>query len=225
MLNDKQLTTMLTMQNKMNQKINSNWISQDWNYMRAIALESTEAIEHHGWKWWKAQQIDMPQLQMELIDVWHFYLSRYLQINNGFEFKSLCMLMEDIKNISNELKFDGLTYKLEKMTILEKLDLMCGIACAKRMSVSLFFSICKDVGLSVNYIYEQYVQKNTLNIFRQAKGYKEGTYHKNWFGEEDNVYLVKIASTLDSLDQDYSKKLWFGLEKTYEKALAYKNIN
>lgn len=222
MLHEKQLATMLNMQNTMNKTINKDWAVQGWDYMRASALESAEAIEHHGWKWWKAQKLDLPQLQMELVDIWHFYLSRFLQVHAGDEVKALADLKKEISVNASSVKFDEIEYKFEGLGILDKLDLLCGLACAKRMSVGLFFSLCKDVGLTVEYIYEQYVQKNTLNIFRQAKGYKEGTYHKEWFGEEDNVYLVQIAATLDSKDIEYAQNLWTGLENTYEKALAAK---
>jgi dimeric dUTPase (all-alpha-NTP-PPase superfamily) len=222
MLHEKQLATMLNMQNTMNKTINKDWAVQGWDYMRASALESAEAIEHHGWKWWKAQKLDLPQLQMELVDIWHFYLSRFLQVHAGNEAKALVDLQKEISVNASSVKFDEVDYKFEGLGILDKLDLLCGLACAKRMSVGLFFSLCKDVGLTVEYIYEQYVQKNTLNIFRQAKGYKEGTYHKEWFGEEDNVYLVQIASTLDSKNIEYAQQLWAGLENTYEKALKAK---
>lgn len=222
MLHEKQLATMLNMQNTMNKTINKDWAVQGWDYMRASALESAEAIEHHGWKWWKAQKLDLPQLQMELVDIWHFYLSRFLQVRAGDEVKALVDLQKEISLNAYSVKFDEVEYKFEGLGILDKLDLLCGLACAKRMSVGLFFSLCKDVGLTVEYIYEQYVQKNTLNIFRQAKGYKEGTYHKEWFGEEDNVYLVQIAATLDSKNIEYAQNLWTGLENTYEKALAAK---
>ncbi len=223
MLSKKQLQTMLAMQNVMNKTINEDWANQSWDYMRAAALEGAEAVEHHGWKWWKAQKMDLPQLQMELVDIWHFYLSRYLQVVKGDEKKALESLFYDISEITGSVKFDEKSYKFSKLTTLEKLDLLCGLACAKRMDVGLFFALCEDVKLTVEYIYEQYVQKNTLNIFRQAKGYKQGTYHKEWFGEEDNVYLVKIASSLNSSNEDYAEKLWKGLEETYAKAWEHKN--
>jgi dimeric dUTPase (all-alpha-NTP-PPase superfamily) len=222
MLSNKQLATMLSMQNTMNKTVNPEWATLNWDYMRASALEAAEAVEHHGWKWWKAQKMDLPQLQMELVDIWHFYLSHYLQVHKGDEAKALVDLQKDLAAISNEVKFDEKVYKINILDTLQKLDLLTGLACAKRMSVSVFFALCTDVQLTVAYIYEQYVQKNTLNIFRQAKGYKQGTYHKEWFGEEDNVYLVKIASQLDATSEDYAQKLWDGLEETYTKALAQK---
>ena len=34
--------------------------------------------------------------------------------------------------------------------------------------------------------------KQALNVVRQAFGYKEGTYVKNWDGQEDNVYMMEL---------------------------------
>ncbi len=75
MLSTTQLNTMLTLQDGMNQKVNPQWLSANYAYLRAAMIESVEGIEHHGWKWWKAQHKDLPQLQMELVDIWHFALS------------------------------------------------------------------------------------------------------------------------------------------------------
>ena len=72
-----QAATMLELQAMMNSKVDSNWLLARYPYLRAVAIEGAEAIEHHGWKWWKKQTKDLPQLQMELIDIWHFFLSKF----------------------------------------------------------------------------------------------------------------------------------------------------
>jgi dimeric dUTPase (all-alpha-NTP-PPase superfamily) len=222
MLNKSQIKVMLEMQNKMNKTVHPEWVTKGWDYMRAAALETAEAVEHHGWKWWKAQKKDIPQLQMELIDIWHFYLSRYLQLEEGNEEQALNVVISDLNAMADNVTFDKRIYYFKNLNILEKLDVMAGLACAKRFSLGLFFSVCQDVGLTMENIYEQYVQKNTLNIFRQAKGYKEGKYHKEWFGLEDNVCLVDIALKLNSSDENYAKQIWEQLELFYAKALEAK---
>ncbi|RKG72059.1 dUTP diphosphatase, partial [Corallococcus sp. CA049B] len=44
--------------------------------MRAVLVETTEAMDHHGWKWWSKQTMNLEQLRIELIDIWHFALSQ-----------------------------------------------------------------------------------------------------------------------------------------------------
>lgn len=68
MLHKEQLLNMLDMQNSMNIKINPEWIDAGYPFLRAVVVEGVEAIEHFGWKWWKAQTQDLEQLRMELVD-------------------------------------------------------------------------------------------------------------------------------------------------------------
>ena len=67
--------------------------------------------------------------------------------------------------------------------------------------------------------FAQYVKKNILNIFRQKNGYKEGTYHKEWFNQEDNVFLIEEAEKLNPTAEDYVASLWESLTNVYKKAL------
>jgi dimeric dUTPase (all-alpha-NTP-PPase superfamily) len=83
MLTNTQLNTMLNLQDGMNKKVNPQWLTAGYSYLRAAMIESVEAIEHHGWKWWKAQKLDLPQVQMELVDIWHFALSHLIIQHNG----------------------------------------------------------------------------------------------------------------------------------------------
>jgi len=220
LLKDSQIKTLLKMQDELNKIVHPEWHTQGYDYMRASAIESVEAIEHHGWKWWKLQKIDLPQLQMEMIDIFHFYLSRVLQQEKvNYQEAALNSMIEkympsNSDNIS--IKFDDKVYSVDEMKLLDKIDLMCGLACAKRFDFPLFFNICKEVDLTPKDIYEQYVQKNTLNIFRQKNGYKQGTYVKIWFNEEDNVHLVNIAKTLNSEDDNYAKELYNALTDLYK---------
>jgi len=64
-----QLSTMLELQDGMNSKVNPAWVAANNNWHRAIQVEGVEAIEHHGWKWWKKQECDLAQLKMELVDI------------------------------------------------------------------------------------------------------------------------------------------------------------
>ena len=92
MLLTEQASTMLSLQTSMNIKVDPNWVEARYPYLRAVVIEAAEAIEHHGWKWWKKQEKDLPQLQMELIDIWHFILSEILLRNQADQDKSLSLI-------------------------------------------------------------------------------------------------------------------------------------
>ena len=78
-----QASVMLQLQCDMNAKVDADWVQAAYPYLRAVVIEAAEAIEHHGWKWWKKQTHYLPQLQMELVDIWHFLLSEVLLRENG----------------------------------------------------------------------------------------------------------------------------------------------
>lgn len=200
MLSANQLTTMLKLQAELNAKVNPNWLFAGYPFLRAAMVEGVEGIEHHGWKWWKAQTMDLPQLQMELVDIWHFALSFMLVKGDGqadvvgAEIANKLNLNVGVD--ANLIQFDGNNYWLPDLDLLSKLELLVGLATVRRFSIALFSSILTDADMTWNALYLQYVGKNVLNLFRQANGYKQGTYQKLWGGREDNEHLVEVLASL-----------------------------
>ena len=217
MLSDQQAKTMLTLQSAMNAKVDPNWVASRYPYLRAVLIEAAEAIEHHGWKWWKKQEKDLPQLQMELIDIWHFLLSQILLNEGGSETAALLKLNEQLGALedSNHVNFDGKSYNLGTMGLLEQIELLIGISAARRIELSVFASIMSNCQMCWTDLYCQYVGKNVLNFFRQDHGYKDGSYQKMWNGREDNEYLVEVMADLDSSDAEYEEKLYSALSNHY----------
>ena len=105
MLLPDQAATMLELQAIMNSKVDPNWLAAKYPYLRAVAIEGAEAIEHHGWKWWKKQEKDLAQLQMELIDIWHFFLSELLLRNDGDQKRALKSHLDLSRQSEKQQKF------------------------------------------------------------------------------------------------------------------------
>lgn len=215
MLTKAQLNTMLTLQDNMNKKVNPDWINAGYGYLRAAMVESVEAIEHHGWKWWKAQHKDLPQLQMECVDIWHFALSHLLIAHNGEVAATAVALENELIANHQSLTFDGDDYIFGQSDLLANLELMAGLAAAKRFDVSLFLRIIEQCEMSSDELFRQYVGKNILNFFRQDHGYKEGTYIKEWHGREDNEHLVEVLNALDANADSYADMVYQGLLERY----------
>tara|TARA_B100000029_G_scaffold425434_1_gene433802 strand:+ start:217 stop:876 length:660 start_codon:yes stop_codon:yes gene_type:complete len=217
MLLIEQASTMLTLQTSMNVKVDPNWVQARYPYLRAVVIEGAEAIEHHGWKWWKKQEKDLPQLQMELIDIWHFILSEILLRNQADHAKSLKVLTEflDSSNTQNSIKFDEQKFLINELNLIAKFELLIALSVSRRIELALFASIMTDCEMSWTELYCQYVGKNVLNMFRQDKGYKEGTYQKIWNGREDNEYLVEIIDSLDSSQLEFKDAVYAALESAY----------
>lgn len=215
MLSSAQLATMLTLQDNMNKKVNPQWLTAGYQYLRAAMIESVEGIEHHGWKWWKAQQKDLPQLQMELVDIWHFALSHIIIEFGGDIVASSSEIEAQLTAAKGSVTFDGRDYHFTELHILDNLELMAGLCAAKRFDVPLFMHIVVQADMDANELYRQYVGKNVLNFFRQDNGYKTGTYIKEWNGREDNEHLVEVLDALDPELPDYSEQVYKGLAARY----------
>ncbi|QHJ13387.1 hypothetical protein FX988_03648 [Paraglaciecola mesophila] len=215
MLSTTQLNTMLTLQDGMNRKVNPQWLSANYAYLRAAMIESVEGIEHHGWKWWKAQHKDLPQLQMELVDIWHFALSSIIIQFEGDIVQSSSTIAQQLASNTSSVTFDGKDYDFTRLDILDNLQLMAGLCAANRFDVPLFIKIVEQADMNANELYRQYVGKNVLNFFRQDNGYKEGSYLKLWNGREDNEHLVEVLNALDIALPDYSDQVYQGLQQRY----------
>ena len=208
MLSVNQLETMLLLQNTMNCKVDSNWIELNRNWYLAAGMEASEAIGHHGWKWWKKQTPDMAQLNIELVDIWHFMLSQTIVDGNG----------SSVRDIAHGLCTQQTTRDLfiGDVSLLDALQYFASRCFAGIFYTTVFFAICERSGLTSDELFKQYIGKNVLNIFRQDNGYKEGTYTKIWNGEEDNVHLERILNDMDIEAIGFSEMLALRLGKVYE---------
>jgi dimeric dUTPase (all-alpha-NTP-PPase superfamily) len=215
-----QLLSMLELQDAMNSKVNPFWMAANNNWHRAIQVEGVEAIEHHGWKWWKKQDCDLAQLRMELVDIWHFILSAAIQLNQGNIALAKIEMQAEINLKQKSVQFDNQYYVLAQLTLLEKLDLLVGLAAAKRTSLALFESLLQGCDMEWNDLFKQYVGKNVLNVFRQDHGYKAGTYIKIWDGREDNEHLVEVLELVDLDSANVRDELYSGLKARYLLVIA-----
>ncbi len=216
-LNATQLETMLTLQDGMNSKVNPEWIAANNNWYRAILVEGVEAIEHHGWKWWKKQTCDMAQLRMELVDIWHFVLSAYIQEKFGNISLAKMEMLAAFNLKQKSVQFDNQYYVLSQISLLEKLDILVGLASARRVNLALFASLLEDCEMGWDDLFKQYVGKNVLNFFRQDNGYKNGTYLKVWDGREDNDHLVEILEITDLESASVRQDIYSQLHERYQR--------
>lgn len=195
---------MLDMQNDMNTLIDKDWIKNQNPFMLAAALEMGEAIEHYGWKWWKKQTPDLNQVKMEMADIWHFLLSQIIldlhYYPDNYDLESLMNQEEQYNSFNEDLLIDDFT----KLPDLQLMTLLMSSYGVSLVNVPVFIHLCERFGLYTEDLFKLYVGKNVLNEFRQANGYKNGTYVKVWSGREDNEYLTEIMDTV-KLDSDNLK--------------------
>jgi dimeric dUTPase (all-alpha-NTP-PPase superfamily) len=198
-----QIKQMLTMQDAMNTRVSDTWQENGYEWYRAIWVECAEMLDHHGWKWWKHQEIDIAQVQLELVDIFHFGLS--LRLMTGETVTSITdTLSTELTESSGEKDFKIALENLASAAVTNKsFDAIALADCMRLMNMDL------------DELFRQYVGKNTLNFFRQDHGYKEGTYIKVWHGEEDNEVLANLVNTLDASASDFQQQLYAALETKY----------
>ena len=196
--------TMLEMQNSMNQRVHPQWITQGFEWYRAIWIECGELMDHYGYKWWKKQNPDVDQVKLELIDIWHFGMSALF--SDG---KSIEQLAADM---AAELE----DYAYQAQGVREATEALAEDSLAtKSFSMRRFWDLMNAVDLSFDELYQQYVGKNVLNFFRQDNGYKDGSYIKQWHGREDNEHLVEILGELDIQAASFRDDVYQALQQRY----------
>ena len=208
----KQILTMLEMQEQINERIHPQWRSQNFNWRRAVVIETSEMIDHYGWKWWKKQEPNIEQVKLELVDIWHFLLGSILSKGKS--------LFNDSDSLESKAKYieQYFTkyYPEKKYDFLISADRLhyCSSE-SNDLRLEPFIHCLNNIGMSFDDLYTSYISKNVLNFFRQDNGYNTGEYNKIWNGKEDNEHLVEIVSTLDSSNHNFKDLLLQELEKRY----------
>ncbi len=217
MITREKLLAMLKLQGEMNVKVNEKWISARYPWLRAVVVEGTEALEHLGWKWWKKQEPDVAQFRIELVDIWHFAMSDAIMLTNGNDELTADSILGALnsKYQNNGIMFDGVEHLYSKMSQLQMIELMIGLATQRRFSFPLFEAILRGASMSWDDLYAGYIAKNVLNFFRQDHGYKAGTYIKSWNLREDNEVMTELIGELDQNAPNFAADLRYGLSVRY----------
>lgn len=215
--NSAQVQTMLDLQHKLNTIVDAEWIVKKFPYLRAAFVESAEALDHYGWKWWKQQTPNIPQVQIEISDILHFYLSDILLSANGDITTAQAIMLKECQKPTKTVIVGQNSYKLAETDTPTLFELLAATSILRQRSLPIFQELMQRNDLDWSSLYAAYISKNILNIFRQNNGYKEGTYVKTWDGLEDNEHLHEIMSKLDSSAKNFSQLIFNALTEKYSK--------
>ena len=200
------LLAMLRLQRRMNARIHEDWLAQGFAWHRAVWVECGELLEHYGYKWWKQHAPDAAQVQLEVIDIWHFGMSAALAASGGDEAAAADAIFEALAQ--RQPSGAGVVDAAEALALHA---LQSRAFCPAR-----FRDVMLAADLNFDALHRRYIGKNVLNMFRQNHGYKEGGYRKTWAGREDNEHLAELAASLDADDESFSDTLYQSLEKRYK---------
>ena len=195
-----QLETMLHLQNELNLTVMPDWAERKLAWHRAIYVEAAEYLEHLGsWKWWKKGSPDFPQANLELVDIWHFGLSCYLnQVELPAGIPRLTnRLLAAVVAAAAELPPPAEFSAIGDETRHAAVDQLVGVAGSQRdFNLEAFVKLLAFSGMDFDLLYRHYLAKNLLNRFRQENGYKTGSYARSWGGLDDNRHLEEIMDSL-----------------------------
>lgn len=210
------IINMLELQDSMNSKVNNDWRTAGFEWYRAIWMESAEMLEHYGWKWWKKQTADVMQVKLEIVDIVHFGLSIRLVQGCGQSCGEGATIDEIAEGIAadfdNPKATDDITTSIELLATETLLD--------QGAHFSVMAGLMGHLSMSFDELYEIYVGKNMLNMFRQDNGYKDGSYHKIWDGREDNEHLADVLATLDCNSASFKNDIYLALNEIYSSQCA-----
>lgn len=143
------------------------------------------------------------QVKLEVVDIVHFALSIRLQKNQPLD-DTAQLIVSDFDNV---MQAEGIRKSIECLALLTLTD--------QGAHFTFIAGIMKHLDMSFDELYEIYVGKNVLNMFRQDNGYKEGRYNKVWNGREDNEYLADIMKQLDADSQTFKDDVYTALAQNY----------
>lgn len=229
--NVNQFINMFKKQMEMNSVVNPKWLSAGYDWQRAIMMEAAEAVGHCGWKWWKKEVPDMAQLHIELVDIWHFLMSHALEVNQHLTSEQVAQLMLiDLED--SQKRIDEYGDSRAESPLLQSLEWLISKSASKVADIDDLNACMRDADLSWADMYAMYMGKNCLNLFRQAHGYKQGTYLKDWSARElmhtptpdraleDNDHLYDIMRGLNMDDLDLFEKLTREMANRYAAVVA-----
>ena len=203
------LIDMFQLQEDLNKKINDNWrqIRSKEDFARATWIECAELVDSLPWKWWKKQKPDMENVQIEVVDIWHFVMSYILlDYENpveavGSEPVSLFIkgLNEDFRELN--IKGEYINHYLGETDSYKRIIFLAERVAEGFLKQSLnegvfFFGLLVKNTISFNQLYLLYIGKNVLNHIRQEKGYNSVDYKKVINGMEDNQYLFELIKNV-----------------------------
>jgi hypothetical protein len=190
----------IDLQLELNNKIDPNWTKAKYNWQLYAIQELAEMIDHIGYKHWNLKEPDYPQAFIELIDILHFVVSDLL--TSDIYKMSSGMIINKLHNLAKEPP-----KHIDPNVLMRN---HCGA-----ITLEDCFELLGYFKKAPEEMFQMYLAKDVLNIFRQDHGYKSGKYNKIWGGVEDNVHLDKIVVNFNWEADLRRQRIYMELQEQY----------
>ena len=182
------LMDVLDSQEALNCAIDPDWRAKRYPWRRAIWVECAELLESFPWKWWvKEGHPDLDNITIELVDIFHFLLSYYLELIPNKE-KLAEMLVAKWELATQECPIHR-----DQETILQAIELLA-LESLTNVGSMLFFRfgmLCYLCGVDLPRLSRVYFGKNALN---EVRAILRNSYSRDWNGVEDNKVMLKALN-------------------------------
>lgn len=218
---------MIKLMHETNTLIDPEWYLRGNNWVRAARLEASEIFEHLPWKWWKdtSKKIDMAEVHIEFIDIWHFLSSKLTETFILKEIEVIKNTQDAFLYIENNvlpkvssfimqvfvMRCSGTKDAETAEEVMDATDDFLSVLHNKQYDIYDFLPASLRymdlLGMSFEELYQGYVYKNTLNVFRQKNGYKDSTYVKHWKLDVEKAGYTDVVPSIDVII-DWEDNYW-----------------
>lgn len=223
MENIKCFREIVELQDNFNLRLNPNWKKANFDWCSYLMVESSEQLDSLNLYHWKDKKDDLENFKVEVIDNFHFLTSLWQTISDNEGVATL--FNSKFTKVSKMETDDADTLiKLTKYFCFKVLEYdFTKQSGHLAIATETLFKLMLKLGInSPQKIYQEYIVKNALNIFRQTNGYKSGTYIKSWGVDEsdnsieDNVIAYTLSDLLLEENELSIENLLEELETYYE---------
>lgn len=213
------LAEMMTMQHKANLVMGGeDYITKGLDYDAAILAEVGELLDSNAYKWWKNTPIDIENIKVEIVDIWHFLMAKFITqavhknddvpgfiqyfanysqtifASINYTDQELATILENNNDDKKALQF--FSKQLVRRTLQQE---------SHNVITLSLVEMCASVRMSFSEFYKRYIVKNSLNIIRQnygENGSNNLTYNRQWpidagsevTGEDNHVALSLVMN-------------------------------
>lgn len=227
--------TIANMQDELNTYVNGEeWVSgvtnkgKDIDWETCIMVEAGELMDSVAWKHWKGinDATDTDNVRIEIVDILHFMLSLTIEhthnnitmyeVGTNYVTKAGELATAYIQNLDENVAEEILPQPDDTIYRVVAKKLVANVLNGNLTEAWGAFGMLSYTAFNSPIdIFELYISKYMLNKFRYDHGYMEGTYIKDWEGEEDNSYMNTIRSSADILTEEGRTEIYNLLESRY----------
>lgn len=186
------------------------WTKKGIDWTSCSLAELGEAMGWTGYKHWKKTEPNFFQAFIEVIDSYHFMLS--LAIERGTSPNTLAVSAATFSNIfADKAEYFRNCSDLNEQKKIAKFGLKELTKCcldaedstpALWLTAQAHLKAAAHLGFDAQDFFKIYVSKNTVNLFRQANGDREGNYPRIWNFEGEQIEDNQVVEILVKRDPE-----------------------